>query len=389
VRQPPYFQTLAPSPKPVVDIDGARVLALLGDSVTTDHISPAGAIKRDGPAGLYLQEHGVDPKDFNSYGARRGNHEVMMRGTFANIRLRNQLGGGRGPLPEGGLTRKLPSGEQMSIYDAAMAYIDEGVPLVVVAGKEYGSGSSRDWAAKGTRLLGVRAVLAQSYERIHRANLVGMGVLPLQLPDSPKALGITGEEVFSIAGFAEPLNAGELPSTVTVRAGRDRVLGAGADRYAEGGGSTSATAGSCATSCASCATRRSGRRGAKGGAPGAQRVGRAGLPAARAAAVDDGLDALGAEAARARGQLDRGAVELGVEVLDRPADRADEVMVRRRAGVETASCPRAGRGAPCRDPRAGRASRRSSATRRSEAARRPFRAARQRLHADRARAARG
>ncbi|MDQ3676672.1 MAG: aconitate hydratase AcnA, partial [Actinomycetota bacterium] len=218
VRLPPYFVNLAPSPKPVVDIEGARVLALLGDSVTTDHISPAGAIKHDGPAGLYLQAHGVDPKDFNSYGARRGNHEVMMRGTFANIRLRNQLAGGRGPVPEGGVTRKLPEDEQMSIYDAAMAYIDEGVPLVVLAGKEYGSGSSRDWAAKGTRLLGVHAVLAETYERIHRANLVGMGVLPLQLPASAEELGLTGEEVFSISGFAEPLNEGQLPGSVTVHA---------------------------------------------------------------------------------------------------------------------------------------------------------------------------
>ena len=218
VRLPPYFESLTPDPTPVLDIENARVLALLGDSVTTDHISPAGSIKRDGPAGLYLQEHGVDPKDFNSYGARRGNHEVMMRGTFANIRLRNQMAGGRGPIPEGGVTRKLPEDEQMSIYDAAMAYIEQGVPLVVVAGKEYGSGSSRDWAAKGTRLLGVRAVLAESYERIHRANLVGMGVLPLQLPDSPAALGLTGEESFSISGFADALNAGELPGEVVVRA---------------------------------------------------------------------------------------------------------------------------------------------------------------------------
>ena len=218
VRLPPYFVDLAPAPEPIAEIEGARVLALLGDSVTTDHISPAGAIKRDGPAGLYLQAHGVDPQDFNSYGARRGNHEVMMRGTFANIRLRNQLGGGRDRLPEGGVTRKLPEGEQMSIYDAAMAYISEGVPLVVLAGKEYGSGSSRDWAAKGTLLLGVRAVLAESYERIHRSNLVGMGVLPLQLPASPQELGLCGEEVFSIAGFAAPLNAGELPGAVTVRA---------------------------------------------------------------------------------------------------------------------------------------------------------------------------
>jgi aconitate hydratase len=218
VHRPPYFDGMPAEPAPVTDIEDARVLALLGDSVTTDHISPAGAIKADGPAGLYLQEHGVAPRDFNSYGARRGNHEVMMRGTFANIRLRNQLGGGRGPLPEGGVTRKLPEDEQMPIYDAAMAYIEEGTPLVVLAGKEYGSGSSRDWAAKGTRLLGVRAVLAQSFERIHRSNLIGMGVLPLQLPESAAELGLTGEEVFSITGLAEPMNAGSLPAEVTVRA---------------------------------------------------------------------------------------------------------------------------------------------------------------------------
>jgi aconitate hydratase len=224
VHLPPYFDGMPEQPAPVTDIEGARVLALLGDSVTTDHISPAGAIKRDGPAGLYLQEHGVQPRDFNSYGARRGNHEVMVRGTFANIRLRNQLGTGP-PLPEGGVTRKLPENVEMPIYDAAMAYIEEGTPLVVVAGKEYGSGSSRDWAAKGTRLLGVRAVLAQSFERIHRSNLIGMGVLPLQLPASARELGLTGEEVFTITGLAEPMNAGELPSQVTVRAG-DRVFDA-------------------------------------------------------------------------------------------------------------------------------------------------------------------
>jgi aconitate hydratase len=206
-------------PGPVEDIEGARVLALLGDSVTTDHISPAGAIKPDSPAGLYLQEHGVQPRDFNSYGARRGNHEVMVRGTFANIRLRNRLGGAKGPLPEGGVTRKLPEDEQMSIYDAAMGYLREGTPLVVLAGKEYGSGSSRDWAAKGTRLLGVRAVLAQSFERIHRSNLLGMGVLPLQLSAAPQDLGLSGEEVFTITGLAAPMNAGEpVPAEVTVRA---------------------------------------------------------------------------------------------------------------------------------------------------------------------------
>ncbi len=192
---------------------------MLGDSVTTDHISPAGSIQRDGPAGLYLQSHGVQPRDFNSYGARRGNHEVMVRGTFANIRLRNQLAGGRGPTPEGGVTVKLPEGEQMSIYDASLAYLAEGTPLVVLAGKEYGSGSSRDWAAKGTRLLGVRAVLAESFERIHRSNLIGMGVLPVQLPSSAADLGLTGHEVFTITGLAEPMNAGSaVPEEVTVRA---------------------------------------------------------------------------------------------------------------------------------------------------------------------------
>ncbi len=188
VRLPPYFQGMPAEPEPLRDVEGARVLALLGDSVTTDHISPAGSIKRDGPAGLYLQEQGVEPRDFNSYGSRRGNHEVMMRGTFANIRLRNLIGGGQA-LPEGGYTRYFAAGaaEQMSIYDAAMRYIAEDTPLVLLAGREYGSGSSRDWAAKGTKLLGVRAVIAQSYERIHRSNLVGMGVLPLQFPDGESA----------------------------------------------------------------------------------------------------------------------------------------------------------------------------------------------------------
>jgi aconitate hydratase len=216
VRLPPYFDGMPAEPEPVTDIEGARVLALLGDSVTTDHISPAGAIKRDGPAGAYLQEHDVSPREFNSYGSRRGNHEVMMRGTFANIRLRNKLA----PGTEGGVTRK--DGEELSIYAAAMAYIEEGIPLVVLAGKEYGSGSSRDWAAKGTNLLGVRAVLAESFERIHRSNLVGMGVLPLQLPDgeSIESLGLTGEEEIAISGLAEPLNAGDaVPREVSVIAG--------------------------------------------------------------------------------------------------------------------------------------------------------------------------
>jgi aconitate hydratase len=224
VRLPPYFQSMPAQAEEVRDIDGARVLALLGDSVTTDHISPAGSIKRDGPAGTYLQEQGVAPRDFNSYGARRGNHEVMMRGTFANIRLRNMIGGGE-VLPEGGYTRYLADGsaEQMAIYDAAMRYMGEGIDLVVLAGKEYGSGSSRDWAAKGTKLLGVRAVIAESFERIHRSNLVGMGVLPLQFPDgqSARTLGLTGEEVYSVSGLAEAMaNGGGPPGEVHVRAER-------------------------------------------------------------------------------------------------------------------------------------------------------------------------
>jgi len=223
VRQPPYFQDMPREAPPVRDISDARVLALLGDSVTTDHISPAGAIKRDGPAGDYLQQQGVAPRDFNSYGSRRGNHEVMMRGTFANIRLRNLLGGARDPLPEGGYTRYLADGsrEQLPIYDAAMRYMQAGVELVVLAGKEYGSGSSRDWAAKGTTLLGVRAVIAQSFERIHRSNLIGMGVLPLQFRDGESAgsLGLSGEEVFSIEGLAEAMNdGGAPPDEIGVRA---------------------------------------------------------------------------------------------------------------------------------------------------------------------------
>jgi aconitate hydratase len=225
VRLPPYFQGMPPEPQAVADVSAARVLALLGDSVTTDHISPAGAIKRDGPAGLYLQQQGVEPRDFNSFGARRGNHEVMMRGTFANIRLRNLIGGGPA-LGEGGFTRYLGdgSGEQMSIYDAAMRYISEGIELVVLAGREYGSGSSRDWAAKGTKLLGVSAVIAQSFERIHRSNLVGMGVLPLQFPEGESAasLGLSGEETFSISGLAQAMaDGGPPPGEVQVSAARD------------------------------------------------------------------------------------------------------------------------------------------------------------------------
>jgi aconitate hydratase len=221
VRRPPFFENLAPAPSALADMENARVLAVLGDSITTDHISPAGSIKRDSPAGRYLEEHGVPPSEFNSYGARRGNHEVLLRGTFANIRLRNRLAANtRGALPEGGYTYHLPDGEQLSIYDAAMRYVEEGVPLVVLGGKEYGSGSSRDWAAKGSRLLGIRAVIAESFERIHRSNLVGMGVLPLQFTGaaSVESLGLTGEETFSISGFAAPLSAGELPGTASVRA---------------------------------------------------------------------------------------------------------------------------------------------------------------------------
>jgi aconitate hydratase len=216
VRRPPYFDGMPREPAPVRDITGARVLAFLGDSVTTDHISPAGAIRKDSPAGRYLLEHGVAPADFNSYGSRRGNHEVMIRGTFANIRLRNQLV----PGVEGGVTRHLPGGEQQSIFDAAAAYAEEGVPLIVLAGSDYGSGSSRDWAAKGTLLLGVKAVLATSFERIHRANLVGMGVLPLQFEagQSPQGLGLTGEEIYSITGLEA---VDPLPREVTVRAEAD------------------------------------------------------------------------------------------------------------------------------------------------------------------------
>jgi aconitate hydratase len=211
VRKPPYFDGMEREPAPLTDITGAKVLALLGDSVTTDHISPAGNIRKDSPAGQYLTEHGVEPKDFNSYGSRRGNHEVMIRGTFANIRLRNQLA----PGTEGGFTVK--DGQQTTIYEASQAYQAEGTPLVILAGKEYGSGSSRDWAAKGTALLGVRAVIAESYERIHRSNLIGMGVLPLQFSggDSAASLGLTGSETFTIEGIAD---ADSIPRELTVKA---------------------------------------------------------------------------------------------------------------------------------------------------------------------------
>jgi aconitate hydratase len=203
IARPPFLEGVTRDPAPLTDITGARALLVLGDSVTTDHISPAGSIAPGSPAGRWLQDHGVTPLEFNSYGARRGQHEVMMRGTFANIRLRNALAGGR----EGAWTVHLPDGEELPIFDAAMRYRDEGVPLVILAGREYGSGSSRDWAAKGTALLGVRAVIAESYERIHRSNLVGMGVLPLQFPvgDTAASLGLTGRERYTIEGLAAGL----------------------------------------------------------------------------------------------------------------------------------------------------------------------------------------
>ena len=215
IRRAPYFDDMTLQPAPVEDIKSARVLAVLGDSVTTDHISPAGSIKKDSPAGKYLIEHGVKPADFNSYGSRRGNHEVMVRGTFANVRLRNKMV----PNLEGGFTRHLPDGAEMSIFEASEKYIAEGVPLVILAGKEYGSGSSRDWAAKGPLLLGVRAVIAESYERIHRSNLVGMGILPLQFVagENAQSLGLTGEEIFEISARqrpgaeVRPRQAGESP----------------------------------------------------------------------------------------------------------------------------------------------------------------------------------
>jgi aconitate hydratase len=204
IRKAPYFDGMPAQPAPIADIAGARVLAVLGDSVTTDHISPAGSIKLNGPAGKYLTDHGVKPSDFNSYGSRRGNHEVMVRGTFANVRLRNKLA----PGTEGGVTRLLPEGEPMSIFDASVKYAERGTPLVILAGKEYGSGSSRDWAAKGPRLLGVRAVIAESFERIHRSNLVGMGILPLQFSagETVESLGLTGEETYDFPGLTKFLS---------------------------------------------------------------------------------------------------------------------------------------------------------------------------------------
>ncbi len=223
IRNPPYFADMSMDVNEIKDIHGARALALLGDSVTTDHISPAGAIKADSPAGKYLQQHGVDAKDFNSYGSRRGNHEVMMRGTFANIRLRNLLA----PGTEGGVTLHLPDAEQMSIYDAAMKYKASDTPAIVIAGKEYGSGSSRDWAAKGPNLLGVRAVIAESYERIHRTNLVCMGILPLQFKEgeTPSSLGLSGKELYSITGLTEG-NPKEVVVTVTAEGGHQSIFNA-------------------------------------------------------------------------------------------------------------------------------------------------------------------
>src|SRR6202043_2769908 len=219
IRRAPYFDEMSVRPAPVHDIKEARVLAVLGDSVTTDHISPAGSIKKDSPAGQYLQEHGVKPADFNSYGSRRGNHEVMVRGTFANVRLRNKL-----VSAEGGFTRHLPSGEQMTIFEASQTYLAEGTPLVILAGKEYGTGSSRDWAAKGPRLLGVRAAIAETFEGIHRSNLVGMGVAPLELPAgiTVAGLGLTGHEVVDVVGLAAGAESGFSGGReVTVRATAD------------------------------------------------------------------------------------------------------------------------------------------------------------------------
>jgi aconitate hydratase len=230
VHRPPYFDGMSVEPGTVEDFDGARCLVMLGDSVTTDHISPAGSIKPDSPAGRYLVEHGVERKEFNSYGSRRGNHEVMVRGTFANVRLRNLLV----PGSEGTWTVHLPSGEEMSVFEASERYLAEGTPLIVLAGKEYGTGSSRDWAAKGPKLLGVRAVIAESYERIHRSNLLMMGILPLQYRDGENAesLGLTGREIFSISGID---NAEAREVTVRVRLDtpreRDYVRHGGILRY--------------------------------------------------------------------------------------------------------------------------------------------------------------
>ncbi len=215
VKEPSFFEVREGVPAGLEGFSGARLLALLGDSITTDHISPAGSILASSPAGVYLRERDISPADFNSYGSRRGNHEVMMRGTFANIRLKNELV----PGVEGGFTRQLPDGEQTTIFDAAISYAEEGTPLIIVAGKEYGTGSSRDWAAKGTLLLGVKAVVAESYERIHRSNLIGMGVLPLQFKqgDDRKSLGLDGSETYDLIGQEEPLKPGQ---DITLRINR-------------------------------------------------------------------------------------------------------------------------------------------------------------------------
>ena len=249
IRRAPYFDDMSLQPAPVEDIRSARVLAVLGDSVTTDHISPAGSIKRDSPAGKYLVEHGVKPADFNSYGSRRGNHEVMVRGTFANVRLRNKMV----PSLEGGFTRHLPDGAEMSIFDASEKYIAEGVPLVILAGKEYGSGSSRDWAAKGPRLLGVRAVIAESYERIHRSNLVGMGILPLQFlaGESAQSLNLTGEEVFEISGVNDLVRKFAAGRQVKVRAGQTKSSTRWCASTRRRRRSTTPMAASCSSCCAS------------------------------------------------------------------------------------------------------------------------------------------
>jgi aconitate hydratase len=218
IQNPTFFEEFSLEVPGARDIKGARALALLGDSITTDHISPAGSIPKDGPAGKYLIAHGVEPRDFNSFGSRRGNHEVMIRGTFANIRIRNMMLSG----VEGGLTKHIPSGEQMSIFDASMKYQAEGTPLIVIGGKEYGTGSSRDWAAKGTILLGVKAVIAESFERIHRSNLVGMGVLPLQFKqgENGQTYGLTGYEIYDLAGIEDDLRHGkDIPVKVTRKEG--------------------------------------------------------------------------------------------------------------------------------------------------------------------------
>ena len=222
IRHPPFFEEINQPPKAITNIDQARILAVLGDSVTTDHISPAGNIKKDSPAGRYLQDQGVTPKDFNSYGSRRGNHEVMMRGTFANIRIKNEMLGGE----EGGNTIHIPSGEKLAIYDASMRYQQENTPLVIVAGKEYGTGSSRDWAAKGTNLLGIKAVIAESFERIHRSNLVGMGVLPLEFKPgvNRKTLKLDGTELYSVIGNIAPRSTLTLVIERATADGKEEIL---------------------------------------------------------------------------------------------------------------------------------------------------------------------